>query len=162
LRPAVPEELVIRLTKLSDHEHRFEYSAPGGAGESLTLVTRSFLNHDLVHFAVESEAGLKDSFYGRLARAGGYARLAEATVDDPGEVGLTEMCVAALSTVAKGQGTPEGAVRAATEWMRTMDREPPAWLTDAFAHAVKERFRRLVGEWKATPFGGTMELRFPL
>ncbi len=155
-------ELVVRLTKLSDQEHRFDYLAPGGARESLTLVTRSFLIHDLLHFAVESEAGLKDSFYGRLARAGGYLRLAEATAEDPGEVGLTEMVVGGFTALAKGQTTPEGATAAVIQWMGALDREPPPWLTDAFAHAVAERLRRLMGEWKATPFGGVMELRFPL
>jgi len=28
--------------------------------------------------------------------------------------------------------------------------------------AVKERMRRLEGQWQATPFGQTMELEFPL
>ncbi len=155
-------DLLIRLTKLSDLEHRFAYTAPGGASEDLTLVTRSFLIHDLLHFAVEREAGLTDSFYGRLARSGDYRRLAEASVEDPGEVGLTEMVVGAFTAFAKGQATPEGAARAVSAWMRAQDRDPPPWLTAAFAHAVAERYRRLMGEWKATPFGATMELRFPL
>ena len=156
-------ELTIRLTKLSDQEHRFAYTTADGVSEDLTLVTRSFLIHDLLHFAVEREAGLSDSFYGRLARSGDYsAALAEASVEDPGEVGLTEMVVGAFTAHAKGQATPEGALRAVSAWMRAQDRDPPPWLTAAFAHAVAERYRRLMGEWKATPFGATMELRFPL
>jgi hypothetical protein len=70
--------------------------------------------------------------------------------------------VGAFTAVAKGHATPEGAVRAVSAWMRAQDRDPPPWLTDAFGAAVAERFRRLMGEWKATPFGETMELRFPL
>ncbi len=155
-------ELVVRLTKLSDREHRFDYVAPGGARERLTLNTRSFLVHDLLHFAVEREAGLADSFYGMLSRAGGYAALAEARPEIPGEAGLTEMVVGAFTAVAKGDAAPEAAARAAADWMRTLGREPPAWLNDLFARAVAERFRRLMGEWKAVPFGGTMELRFPV
>ena len=155
-------DLLIHLTKLSDAEHRFAWRTPDGAGEALTLVTRSFLIHDLLHFAIEREANLKDSFYGRLARAGDYRRLTEATADDPGEVGLTEMTVAAFTAVAKDQSSPEGAVRALTQWMQALDRELPPWLDDAFAHAVADRFRRLMGEWKAVRYGETMELKFPL
>ena len=44
--------------------------------------------------------------------------------------------------------------------MRDMDLRPPRWLSGAFIDAVRERMRRLEGQWKATPFGETMELVF--
>ena len=34
----------------------------------------------------------------------------------------------------------------------------PAWVTEELVDAVQERMRRLVGHWKATPYGGSMEL----
>ena len=36
----------------------------------------------------------------------------------------------------------------------------PPWLDVAFAERVAERLRRLQGQWKATAFGGAMELVF--
>jgi len=36
----------------------------------------------------------------------------------------------------------------------------PVWLTAELIARVRERMRRLEGEWRATPFGQTMELRF--
>jgi hypothetical protein len=36
----------------------------------------------------------------------------------------------------------------------------PAWLTPDLVARVKERYRRLYGQWKATPFSATMELTF--
>ena len=65
--------LLVRLTRLSDARHQFEYRRTDGSGEVLEMETRSLLTHDLAHFAVETEAGLGDGFYGRLARAGSYA-----------------------------------------------------------------------------------------
>jgi hypothetical protein len=155
-------ELVVRLTKVSGDQHRFDYVRPDGTGEGLTLATRSFLLHDLLHFAVETEAGLRQSFYGLLAGAGSYAGLAEATAESSGEVGVTEMVVGAFTGLAKGEVAAEAAVAGAIGWMEALGRAPPPWLTTAFACGVAERFRRLMGEWRATPFGGTMTLRFPL
>ena len=67
--------LTIRLTRISPTDHRFEYERADGTGEQLVLVTREFLRHDLVHFAVETEARLRGSFYGLLDRIGGYAEI---------------------------------------------------------------------------------------
>lgn len=155
-------ELVVELTKVSDDQHRFVYRRPDGSGESLLLTTRSFLLHDLLHFAVESEARLKDSFFGLLARAETYERLAEATGKAPGEVGLTEMVVGGFTGLAKGALEPAAAIAGVRQWMAALERTAPAWLTPAFAEVVAEHMRRLLGEWRATPFGGTMTLRFPL
>ena len=30
----------------------------------------------------------------------------------------------------------------------------PNWFTESFVDRVRERMRRLMGEWKAVPFGG--------
>jgi hypothetical protein len=35
------------------------------------------------------------------------------------------------------------------------------WLTEEFVTRVKERLRRLVGHWNATPYGGSMDLEWP-
>ncbi len=56
------EVLTLRFTKLSDERHRFEYRRPDGTGEAIEMETRSLLRHDLLHFALEREAGLRGSF----------------------------------------------------------------------------------------------------
>jgi hypothetical protein len=152
--------LTIRLTRISSTHHRFEYLRADGTGEALELVTREFLTHDLVHFAVESEAGLRGSFYGLLDRIGGYAEL---TLDGGalgGEARITEMVVGPLQKSVDPTLTAAGLAEHIASYMRDMDLRPPRWLTGAFIDAVRERMRRLQGEWKATPFGGTMELVF--
>jgi hypothetical protein len=39
--------------------------------------------------------------------------------------------------------------------------EPPAWLTADLIVRVRERLRRVQGEWRATPFHQTLTLEFP-
>ena len=67
--------LTLRFTRLSDAMHRFEYRRTDGSGETLDLESAGVLFQDLLHFAVETEAGLNGSFYGLVARVGGYAEL---------------------------------------------------------------------------------------
>jgi hypothetical protein len=152
--------LTIRLTRISPTHHRFEYVRADGTGETLELVTREFLTHDLVHFAVESEAGLRGSFYGLLDRIGGYAELSLDGAALGGEAQLTEMVVGPLQNALGPELDAAGVADRIAGFMRDMDLLPPRWLTGAFIDAVRERMRRLQGEWKATPFGGTMELSF--
>jgi hypothetical protein len=52
--------LKLRFTRVSPTRHRLEYRREDGTGEAIAMETKSLLVHDLVHFAVESEAGLKD------------------------------------------------------------------------------------------------------
>jgi len=160
----VSEALVLRFTRLSPSHHRFEYRRPDGTGEAIEMETRSLLLHDLTHYAVESEAGLRGSFYGLLAKIGGYQEL---TVNGGaalgGEVAITERVVGALQGALNGEDfDPEAFSGAIAEYIELYDERPPRWLTPEFVTRVRERLRRLNGRWKATPFGETMELTFPL
>ena len=77
--------------------HRFEYRRADGTGEAIEMETRSLLLHDLTHYAVESEARLKGSFYGILAKIGGYQELSvNGGAALGGEVAITERIVGAL------------------------------------------------------------------
>jgi hypothetical protein len=155
--------LVVRLTRLSNERHRFEYRRPDGTGEAIELETRSLLFHDLLHFAVESEAGLRGSFYGLLAKVGGYAELAvNGGVALGGEAAVTERVVGPLTSVIKGEAEPAAFVERLREYFHDLGEPLPRWLTTEFVSAVNERMRRLEGQWKATPFGESMELAFPL
>ena len=157
--------LKLHLTKLSGSHHRFAYVRRDGTGEAIDLETRNFLLHDLIHFAVESEAGLKNSFYGLLARGETYAALSTADITSgahPGgvEILLTERIVGAFTSLAKGGATAEQTIAGARNLLAANGEPLPQWLDVAFAERVAERFRRLQGQWKATIFGGAMELTF--
>jgi hypothetical protein len=154
--------LTLRFTRISPDRHRFEYRRADGMGEAIEMETRSFLTHDLVHYAVESEAQLRGSFYGILARIGGYEELSVAGgAALGGEIAITEQVVSMLQGALAAEDFDEAAFQAqAAEYLELFDERAPRWFTPAFVAAVRERMRQLTGRWKATPFGATMELEF--
>jgi hypothetical protein len=154
-------KLHIRLTRLSNTRHRFEAVRPDGGVEMRELETRSFLLHDLVHFAVESEARLKNSFYGQLGRGVAYDDMAAVGPETP-EGAKTEMVVGALQGAIKAPVDPESFVHQLHATLVNIGREPPDWLTPDVIAGVLRRLRVLQGLWRATPFGKTLELEFRL
>ena len=155
--------LTLRLTRVSPTHHRFDYRREDGTGEALEIETRGFLFHDLLHYAVESEAQLKGSFYGILARIGGYEELVVAGgAALGGEIAITERVVGALTGALQDDDLDDEAfVAQVNEYLDLFEERSPRWLTPTFIAAVRERMGRLMGRWKATPFGETMELEFP-
>ncbi len=154
--------VVVRCRRVSPTHHRFEV-VRGGATEVAELETRSTLLHDLVHFAVESEAGLRDSFYGRLARGVAYAALAapEMAAAMSGEIGATERVVAALQGAWRRGLEPAPFVATLRDYFRNLGEPVPEWLTPALVERAAARLRELEGAWRATRFGDALELRFP-
>jgi hypothetical protein len=159
----VSEGLTLRFTRISPTRHRFEYRRADGTGEAVEMETRGLLFHDLLHYAVESEAGLRGSFYGILGRIGGYEELSVAGgAALGGEVAITERVVGAVTGALHADDLDEAAfVAQATEFLDIYDERAPRWFTPAFVVAVRERMRQLLGRWKAIPFGETLELTFP-
>ena len=157
------EGLTLRFTRISPTHHRFEYRRPDGSGEAVAMEARNLLFHDLLHYAVESEAGLRGSFYGILGRIGGYEELAVAGgAALGGEVAITERVVGALTGALHADDLDDAAfVAQASEFLDVYDERAPRWFTPAFVVAVRERMRQLLGRWNATPFGETLELEFP-
>ena len=156
--------LTLRFTRISPTHHRFEYVRPDGSDAAVEMETRSLLRHDLLHYAVESEAGLQGSFYGILAKIGGYQELTVAGgAALGGEIAMTERVVGALTGALKaGPVEPEAFLAQFAEFLEAYGERPPRWLTAGLLIRVSERMRELEGRWKATPFGGTLELEFPL
>lgn len=155
--PAGPS-LRIVLTKLSDARHRFAYVRADGSGETLELETRSFLIHDLVHFALESAAGLRGGFYGALADGAGYA-LSE-TAPITGEALEIETVVGPLSSALRAEMDVAAFTARLHAYFADLGRAAPTWLTVETIDKTAMRFRAVMGTWKATPFGQSLEFSF--
>jgi hypothetical protein len=161
--------MLIRLTKISDRKHRMTAVRADGSSETVELVSRSFLLHDFIHYAVETTAGLSGGFWGLVASGKGMDELALAMrpVDGidmrllAGEAATVEAVVGCFTSLAHDRATPGESVDAVRRILEPQGRPPPPWVTLEFALAVQERLRQLKGEWKALPYGGTMELQFP-
>ena len=155
----------VRLTRLTNERHRLELVRDDGTCEARELETRSALLHDLVHYAVETEAGLSASFYGRLASGETYdAMMTQPPAD--GEAMQTEGVVGRIQGVAKNDTwsgvDPESLAETIAASFRSVGREPPAWLTGDLLVRVRERLRRVQGQWRATPFHRALVLEFPV
>lgn len=155
----------IRFHKLTDARHELEVLRTGMASERVSCETRSYLVHDLLHFATESEANLDAGFYGRLAAGATLAELNERTAtmssgDGYDEMLQIEQVVAMLSGSVKGL-TPSEMMAAFERYEAAMERPVPAWVTADLVARVEEHMRRLLGHYRATPFGSFMELEWP-
>jgi hypothetical protein len=156
--------MLIRLTRLTNERHRLEIVRADGTREAHELETRSALLHDLVHYAVEAEAGLEASFYGRLASGTTYAALTAEPATGP-ESMQTEIVVVRVQGIAKtdtwSEVDPASFAESIAAGFRAVGDEPPAWLTGDLIVRVRERLRRVQGQWRATPFHQTLALEFP-
>lgn len=147
--------LIVRFTRLNPTHHCFEAIRPDGTRDRREFESRSVLLHDLVHFAVESEAKLRCGFYGTIADGAGY------DAPRPGsEAMAVEYVVGPLQGALKGEIDPDAFAARLRDVQASMGFAMPAWLTGDMIRGALERLRQLQGRWKATPFGQTMELRF--
>lgn len=154
----------IAFRRIDDSAHVLEVTRAGGATESVECETRSYLVHDLLHYAVESEAGLRGGFWGNLAAGKTLAQMNDRTgagmADAAGEMGAIEQIVGALHGTTKGWSAPD-VVAGVRRFNESIGVATPAWLTEDFVERVQERMRQLQGQWRATRRGGRMELVFP-
>lgn len=152
----------IAFWKLSNERHALEISDGNGRCERVECETRSLFLHDLLHYAVESEAGTQAGFWGSLARGRTLAELNDRTrpFDDSAELAAVEQVVGALHGTTKGV-PPDELVAGIQRFAFALNASLPAWLTVELVTRVEARMRRLRGHWNATPFGAKMELDWP-
>ena len=150
----------IALRKISDERHALDVTRDDHTREHAECESRSLLVHDLLHFAIESEARLTGGFWGNLARGTTLADLKAigmTMADAVPEMAMIERIVGALTGAVKGESASH-LVTALRGHAETLDWPMPEWLTEDFVVAVQERMRQLLGRWRATPYGGSMEL----
>jgi hypothetical protein len=152
----------IRFHKLTDARHDLEVLRPGNASERVACETRSYLAHDFLHYAAETEARLAGGFYGRLAAGCTLAELNHRTrpaMDSP-DMALIEQIVGMLSGSVKGL-TPDQMMTVFERFTTASEHELPPWLTADFVERVQQRMRQLQGHFRALAFGSYMELDWP-
>lgn len=150
--------------KISDERHALDVVRDDGTREHVECETRSFLQHDLLHYAAESEANVEYGFWGRLAGGTTLAELndkeLQGSLYERPDMLVVEQVVGALTGAIRGRSADD--VVAGLHQLADAQSIPmPAWLTPAFVEAVQRRMRALLGQWQATPFGAAMELRWP-
>jgi hypothetical protein len=123
-----------------------------------------FALHDLTHFAVESELGIRDGFYGLIAK--GWS------IEDtegkgprgplPHDALFVENVVGTLDSerASGSRWTAEEFNENTARFAAKGGRPAPRALTDDELASVRKRRAELFAEWNELAAGGTMELRF--
>lgn len=156
----------VLFTKTSADRHRLEIVRDDGTGETRDLETRSFLVHDLAHFAVEQQAAMSGGFWGSLASGfsiGELQRDGELAngfgIDElqrdgaAGERWRAEALAAPFQTLWNQRASADFADRR-LQYLALVNGD------EVFVDGALERMRRLWGQWSATPFRSVMELRW--
>jgi hypothetical protein len=154
----------ILLTKISDERHALQIVRGDGSREKLEFPTREFLFHDLLHYAVESAIGTQQGFWGALANGKTMAEINDRSGASmkayAGATAYIEQSVGMLTGFVKNSEPAEQAAAAIRQYHEALGQETPAWFTDELVADVRERMRRLLGRWKATPYRQVMEIEW--
>jgi hypothetical protein len=152
----------IRLSKLSDRQHGLEIVRADGSGDSIELVTREALFHDFLHYSVESVLPTQAGFWGTLASGKSFADLNDRSGESVKENAETLYLVEGVVGVMTGvvEMPPDQAFERLCWFRESQNQELPAWCTRNFVGEVAERMRQLMGQWKATPYGESMEIQW--
>lgn len=140
----------------------------GSREEARDLESRSYLRHDLMHYVVESRAGLRGSFYGSIAAGKSLteirppARLdaADKQAMAVGEGGLTELVVAMLQGAHREDFDGEELLKRVPEYFSAQGFDVPAYLTPGFIEIVAKEFRFLLRTYEGLSTGESMTLEF--
>lgn len=147
----------VRFTKLGGGRHRLEVFRPDGV-DAMDCETRSFLLHDLTHFALETAAGLSTGFYGLLAQGRQLADMHGGVWQ--AQALEIEQAVGALHNLAKGMADARQVLERLKSLRRAQGLGMPKWLTEQAINDAAEHLRRLTGHWASLKPGEHLELEF--
>ena len=156
----------IAFTKTSMTHHALEIVRADGSREEALLETKCFMPHDLIHYALESEAGLRRSFWGLVGAGHSFVELnAKDMMSGAGvprdELATTEMLVGALTGFLLGKAAPREFLAVVENMFGAHSLPMPAFMDEAFLATFSETMRRLAGRWRAAKKGEPMTLDWP-
>ncbi len=150
-----------QITKCSQARHLLCLVRRGApephAADQMELETRSLLLHDMVHYAVEAEGPIALGFWGTLEQGARLAELWGHTGEhaQSAELALAETLVGPMQSVVNDRLTAERYVEIAQR------AGAPFPIDAAWVARVRERVRKLMGAWAATPYGARLILPWP-
>lgn len=166
----------VRFIKQFGDRYRFECVRGDGSVTSADLETRSYLKHDLMHYVIEKNAKLENSFFATVKKGKNLEELspkamkaaanAQATPGGslwplaPSEINATEIIAAALQGIGdKSADFPE-IVSRISEYLELQNLPTPAYLTPDFCKSAVAEHRSLMERWRNLRAGSVLELAF--
>lgn len=155
----------IGFIRINPDQHTLTVKYKDGNIIEQTLETKSFFTHDLVHFALEETAGLKNSFWGQLAQQHKQERINPMSRDNfkpETEIEFTEVLTGPLMGLTRNPESVEHVHIMIQELFASYGVETPSYISSEFLNTFLKRFNQINGTWKATPFGESLELEWNL
>lgn len=117
--------------------------------------------HDLTHYAVETELGLEQAFYGLVASGWEFADFGQPWPRGaiPAQAGMAELIVGFLDTERASGATWTAA--AINETAALHESGANVRLTDSELARIRDTRHALFDRWRSLPAGETLELSFP-
>ena len=140
----------IHFTKISSESHGVRVVRTNQTSEAVTLQTRGFLQHDIAHLALELEVPLKRGYWGSVA-AGASLKGMDIRGQD---IVVAESLAGPMHILVRDEA-------AMPAYKAVLDRAQPQLSSQNLAERIHERVRRLLGHWRATPFGEEMVIEWP-
>lgn len=118
--------------------------------------------HDLAHFVVERQCGLRRGFFGNIAAGYALDELADKAVIRAlgAESWTAEVLARALGSLATGACTPEGFCGLVEAELDTLRLPRPEILSASLAASMQTELQALVGRYNALPCGESLRLEF--
>jgi hypothetical protein len=155
----------IGLTRINPDQHTLSVKHSDGSIVEQTLETKSFFTHDLVHFALEETAGLRNSFWGQLAQQQDPNRdnpMGRENFKPETEIEFTEVLTGPLMGLTRNPSEIHYVLNNINETFKAYGVPTPTFVTETFLNTFLTRFNELKDRWNATPFGKSLELEWKL
>jgi hypothetical protein len=151
----------IHFIKTSHQMYTLECVLKNGQKVSRSLESKSYLRHDLMHYVVESEARLQNSFFGGVA-SGDPLIMDKSNTDTPNpEIIQTEMVVSILQSMDKRPDISPSDFLQRIKLASEIRQEPsPDYATFEFIQRIQKRYMWLTKQLQSLKTGPDQMLSF--
>ncbi|MCX6382617.1 MAG: hypothetical protein NT023_24585 [Armatimonadetes bacterium] len=150
----------VRFHKGNDGKYTITW-VRGNQASEFFRASEFFVFHDLTHYAVETTFGMKNAFYGLMARGweiDDFGRKDPETGKTrplPLEAGQAEMIVSLIQLERSGSLSPEDTLVLVREQLAGS-----MVITEDHLATIRAAYESLAAQWSAVPLDGSLELTF--
>jgi hypothetical protein len=144
----------IIFTKNNPATHTITIFKDGEKWDEVTLDTKTYFLHDLVHYCVESELRLKQGFWGMIDQGYKMDQLSGKTNELTDELRRIEHIVGATQSVYSGYMSAE----MFHENLKVIQYS----VSEGFLEKVMEKVKSVTDKWTYLPVGDSLKLEFAI
>jgi hypothetical protein len=152
----------VTFHKINPKEYKLHIKREDGSEDEVVLNYREFLKHDLIHFVLEKNGGLRESFFGQIAKGKALAdfspkAMKESNEGFEGELVVTEIMVGSFQGALK---SGDLGAESLAEYIRLQGHKVPKFLDDSFILSVLREVKGLIKRYDEMKVGESLEMEF--